>query len=313
MKGRVLITPRSLTGKKEPVLGKLEEAGFELVFANPGQAPTEEQLLELLPECVGWIAGVEPISERLLRSATRLRVISRNGTGTDNIPLGVAKELGIRIERAEGANARGVAELTIGLMLAALRNIPELDRTLRQGQWQRRRGVEIFDRLVVLLGCGAVGRMVAQMVLGLGARAASYDPFPNRSFLPAAEDRFRWISFEEAIETADVISLHCPPLENGRVLISRSVLERLKEGCCLVNTARAALVDELAVLDALENGKLSVYATDVFGAEPPPPASPLLAHPRVIATPHIGGYTEESVRRAAQAAVDNLLAALDLC
>src|ERR1700732_1050034 len=116
MSRRVLITPRSLTEKREPVLGLLEAAGFELIFASPGQVPTEEQLLELLPECVGWIAGVEPISERVLRAATKLRVISRNGTGTDNIPLSVAKDLGIRIERAEGANARGVAGFSIAFM-----------------------------------------------------------------------------------------------------------------------------------------------------------------------------------------------------
>lgn len=288
----------------------MEAAGFELIFANPGQAPTEEQLLQLLPGCVGWIAGVEPISERVLRAATKLRVISRNGTGTDNIPLSVAGELGIRIERAEGANARGVAELTIALMFAALRNIPELHHALRRGQWQRRSGIEIFDRLLVLIGCGAVGRMVIQMALGLGARTAAYDPFPNHSFVPAAGGRFRWVSFEEAIETGDIVSLHCPPLENGVPMFSRSVLERLGEGCCLVNTARASLVDERAVLDLLEKGRLRAYATDVFEREPPRAESPLLAHPRVIATPHIGGFTEESVRRAAEAAVHNLLAAL---
>jgi D-3-phosphoglycerate dehydrogenase len=310
MSRRVLISPRSLTERREPVLGLLEAAGFELIFANPGRAPTEEQLLELLPDCVGWIAGVEPISERVLRAATKLRVISRNGTGTDNIPLGVAKELGIRIERAEGANARGVAELSIALMFAALRNIPELHHTLRCGQWQRRGGIEIADRLVVLIGCGAVGRLVIQMALGLGARTAAYDPFPNYTFRPAGDDRFRWISFEEAISTGDLISLHCPPLEYGAPLFSRSVLERVKEGCSLVNTARATLVDEAAVLDSLEKGRLRAYATDVFDPEPPPIGSPLLAHPRVIATPHIGGFTEESVLRAAEAAVHNLLAAL---
>jgi D-3-phosphoglycerate dehydrogenase len=310
MSRRVLISPRSLTEKREPVLGLLEAAGFELIFANPGRAPSEEQLLELLPGCVGWIAGVEPISERVLRAATKLRVISRNGTGTDNIPLGVAKELGIRIERAEGANARGVAELSIALMFAALRNIPELHHALRGGQWQRRGGIEISDRLVVLIGCGAVGRLVVQMALGLGARTAAYDPFPNYSFTPVGDGRFQWISFDEAIRTGEVISLHCPPLEDGAPLFSRSVLERLKEGCCLVNTARATLIDEAAVLDSLENSRLRAYATDVFDPEPPPAGSPLLAHPRVIATPHIGGFTEESVRRATEAAVHNLLAIL---
>jgi D-3-phosphoglycerate dehydrogenase len=310
MSQRVLITPRSLTAKREPVLGLLEASGFELIFASPGLIPTEEQLLQLLPDCVGWIAGVEQISERVLRAATKLRVISRNGTGTDNIPLGVAKELGIRIERANGANARGVAELSIALILAALRNIPELNSALKHDQWQRRIGIEISDRLVVLIGCGAVGRMVVEMALGLGARTAAYDPFANHSFAPAGSGGFRWISFDEAISAADVISLHCPPLENGLPLLSRSVLERLKQGCCLVNTARANLVDESAILDSLENGRLRAYATDVFDPEPPLAGSPLLAHPRVIATPHLGGFTEESVRRATEAAVHNLLAAL---
>jgi D-3-phosphoglycerate dehydrogenase / 2-oxoglutarate reductase len=310
MSQRVLITPRSLTAKREAVLGLLEASGFELIFASPGLIPTEEQLLHLLPDCVGWIAGVEPISERVLRAATKLRVISRNGTGTDNIPLGLAKELGIRVERADGANARGVAELSIALIFAALRNIPELNHALKHDQWQRRIGIEIFDRLVVLIGCGAVGRMVIQMALGLGARTAAYDPFPNHTFAPAGPGEFRWISFDEAIGTADVISLHCPPLENGLPLFSRSVLDRLKQGCCLINTARANLVDESAVLDSLENGRLRAYATDVFDPEPPLAGSPLLAHRRVIATPHLGGFTEESVRRATEAAVHNLLAAL---
>jgi D-3-phosphoglycerate dehydrogenase / 2-oxoglutarate reductase len=306
----VLITPRSLTVKREPVLGQLEARGFELIFAEPGQVPTEEQLLELVPDCVGWIAGIEPISERVLRAATKLRVISRNGTGTDNIPLGLAKDLGIRIERAEAANARGVAELSIAFMFAALRNIPELDHLLRSGVWQRRSGIEIANRLVVVIGCGAVGRLVVQMALGLGAHTAAYDPFPSHSFAPAGDGRFRWISFEEAIETGDLISLHCPPLENRTPLLSASVMGRLKDGCCLVNTARSTLVDEAAVLDTLENGKLRAYATDVFDAEPPEAGSPLLTHPKVIVTPHIGGFTEESVQRAAQAAVDNLLSAL---
>jgi D-3-phosphoglycerate dehydrogenase / 2-oxoglutarate reductase len=306
----VLITPRSLTGKREPVLDQLEARGFELRFAKPGQVPTEEQLLDLVPGCVGWLAGIEPISERVLRAATKLRVISRNGTGTDNIPLGLAKDLGIRIERAEAANARGVAELSIALMFASLRNIPELDHLLRRGVWQRRSGIEIANRLVVVIGCGAVGRLVVQMALGLGAQAAAYDLFPNHTFAPAGNDRFRWISFAEAIETGDLISLHCPPLEDRTPLLSASVIGRLKEGCCLVNTARSTLVNEAAVLEALENGKLRAYATDVFGVEPPEAGSPLLTHPRVIVTPHIGGFTEESVQRAAQAAVDNLLSAL---
>ena len=263
-----------------------------------------------MPGCVGWIAGVEPISERVLRAATKLRVISRNGTGTDNIPLGVAKELGIRIERAEGANARGVAELSIALMFAALRNIPELHHALRGGQWQRRGGIEISDRLVVLIGCGAVGRLVVQMALGLGARTAAYDPFPNHSFTPAGTAGFDGSHLRKRSVPATSSVCIALPWKTVLPLFSRSVLERLKEGCCLVNTARATLVDEAAVLDSLENGRLAGLCDRCLRSRTAAAGSPLLAHPRVIATPHIGGFTEESVRRATEAAVHNLLAIL---
>jgi phosphoglycerate dehydrogenase-like enzyme len=118
----------------------LENAGYELVYVRPGITPTEDELLELVPDCVGWLAGVEPISERVLRAATNLKVISRNGTGIDNIPLNLAQELRIKVLRVEAANARGVAELTICLALAALRHLPALHCAVKQGKWKLIRG-----------------------------------------------------------------------------------------------------------------------------------------------------------------------------
>jgi phosphoglycerate dehydrogenase-like enzyme len=136
MSKRILITPRSLTQHHSPDLQALENAGYELVYVRPGITPTEEELLELVPDCVGWLAGVEPISERVLRAATNLKVISRNGTGVDNIPLKVAQELRIKVLRVEAANARGVAEPAICLALAALRHRPALHCALKQGKWK---------------------------------------------------------------------------------------------------------------------------------------------------------------------------------
>ena len=157
MTKRILITPRSLTQLHSPDLQGLENAGYELVYARPGVTPTEQELLELVPGCVGWLAGVEPISERVLRAATNLKVISRNGTGVDNIPVTLAQELSIKVLRVEAANARGVAELAICLALAALRHLPALHCALKQGQWKPIRGSEICGRLFGLIGCGAVG------------------------------------------------------------------------------------------------------------------------------------------------------------
>ncbi len=305
---RILITPRSLTRDPDPALQALVDDGYELVFSRPGETPDEAALLELLPGCVGWIAGVEPVSPRVLEAAPGLRAISRNGTGSDNLPLETAERLGIQVLRAGGANARGVAELAIGLLLASLRHIPEQSAALKAGLWQRRLGIEIENRTLGLIGCGAVGRLVARFALALDARVRVFDPYPDASFAPAGD--FAWMAFEQVLADAEMLSLHCPMPPDGRLVLDAATIGRLRVGCHVVNTARAALVDEAAMLAALERDQVRTYATDVFAAEPPEP-SPLLAHPRVIVTPHIGGLTTESVRRASVAAVENLRRALD--
>jgi D-3-phosphoglycerate dehydrogenase len=304
---RILITPRSLTRNPDPALQALVQNGYRLVFSRAGETPDEATLLDLLPGCVGWLAGVEPVSPRVLESAHDLRVISRNGTGSDNLPLEVAKRLGIQVLRAAGANARGVAELAIGLMLASLRHVPEQSAALKAGSWERRPGLEIEGRTLGLIGCGAVGRLVARFALALDARVRVFDPYPDAGFMP--EGDFAWAPLEQVLEEADLLSLHCPMPADGHALLDRSVIGRMRQGCHVVNTARAALVDEDAMLAALETGHVRVYATDVFTVEPPAP-SRLLAHPCVIATPHIGGLTAESIRRATVGAVENLQAAL---
>jgi D-3-phosphoglycerate dehydrogenase len=304
---RILITPRSLTRAPHPALQRLEADGHELVFSPPGDTPDENALLALVPGCVGWLAGVEPITPRVLRAATSLRVISRNGSGTDNIPLTVADALGITILRAGQANARGVAELAIGLALASLRHLPDSSHAIKAGAWRRSLGLEIEGRTLGVIGCGAVGRLVARLALALDARVLVHDPFPDLAFSPTGD--FAWASLDSVLAEAEILSLHCPMPADGETLLDPAAIASLRRGCHIVNTARAGLVDEAAMLAALETEQVRVYATDVFTVEPPEP-SPLLQHPRVIATPHIGGLTAESVTRATVAAVENLRQAL---
>ena len=304
---RILVTPRSLTRAPDPVLQLLVEDGYELVFSRAGETPDEPALLALLPGCVGWLAGVEPVSPRVLDAATGLRAISRNGTGIDNLPLDAADRLGIQVLRAGGANARGVAELAFGLLLASLRHVPEQNAALKTGGWHRRPGIEIENRTLGLIGCGAVGRLVARFALAFGARVRVADPYPDPGFIPDGD--FGWAPLAQVLAEAEMLSLHCPMPANGQALLDAAAIDRLPAGCHVVNTARAALVDEPAMLAALERDRVRVYATDVFAAEPPPPSA-LLSHPRVIATPHVGGLTAESVRRATVAAVENLRRAL---
>jgi len=254
---------------------------------------------------VGWLAGVEPIGPRVLAAAKGLKVISRNGTGVDNIDLSEASAHGIRVERAIGANARGVAELAIALMLSAFRHVPWSDSHLRRGDWQRRIGIEARGRTLAVIGCGAIGREVADLALGLGMWVVGYDPYPSNSF---ARPGFRLATLDEALIQADAVTFHCPPAD--RPLLDAETIARLKPGVVVVNTARAELIDDEAMLSALGSGQVSALATDVFRREPPE-MTPLLQHDRVILMPHAGGYTEESVERATRVAIENLLRVLE--
>ncbi|WP_420006405.1 phosphoglycerate dehydrogenase [Arenibacterium sp. LLYu02] len=304
MKGKIAITPRSLSGAGHPSLSLLTDQGYELVFPAPGQTPTEEALLSSVPGCVGWLAGVEPIPARVLDHADGLRVISRNGVGVNNIDLAAAERLGIAIERAAGTNARGVAELAITLMLAGFRHVPWSDAQLHQGKWERRKGIEAEGRTLGIIGCGAIGQTVARIAIGLGMKVLGYDPFPPKDFAP---EGFRMASLDEIFQLANAISLHCPP--SDKPLVDLQVVASLKPGVVMINTARAELIDEAAVLRGLKDGQISCLATDVFRTEPPE-ASELHSHDRVIMTPHAGGFTEESVTRATNTAVHNLLKVL---
>ncbi len=157
MNQRILVTPRSLTAEPHPDVERLREQGFDIVYSTAGAMPTEEELLRLVPDCVGWLAGVEPVTPRIVEAAEQLKVISRNGVGIDNLPVDLLKARGVAIRIAEGANALGVAELTIGLMFSALRSIPRVDAGIKTGGWPRLRGAEIRGRTVGVVGCGAIG------------------------------------------------------------------------------------------------------------------------------------------------------------
>jgi D-3-phosphoglycerate dehydrogenase len=304
---KILVTPRSLTRAGHPALDLLKEAGYDVIFSTPGKQPDEEELLRMLPGCVGMLAGVEKISARVLEAAKELKAISRNGTGIDNIDVEVAERLDIKILRAEGANARGVAELAIGLLFALTRSLSYSDSQMKSGKWSRKQGIEIDGRTLGLVGCGKIGKLVAQIALGLGMNVIAYDLYLDQAFTPSP--KFRFTSLDEVLRLADVISLHCPPTQDGTPIIDKEAITNMKKGVYLLNTARPSLIDEEAVLEALNTGQIAGFATDVFHQEPPK-LNELLSHENAIITPHIGGFTVESVNNAARVAVENLLEAV---
>jgi len=275
-------------------------------MCTPGKSPGEHELIRLLPGCVGWLAGVEKITDPVLARAADLRAISRNGTGVDSIDLAACERRGISVLRAEGANARGVAELTLALVLSLLRFIPWNDAKMKAGGWERKQGAELEGRTLGVIGTGRIGRLVTRFALALDMKVVGYDAYPDSGYAPSG---FRYAQLDEVLARADIVTLHCPHSPGEKPLIDRRALALMKKDARLINTARAGLVEDAAVLEALVAGKLAGYAVDAYDKEPPD-ASPLLADERVISTAHIGAYTAESVSKATRAAVDNLLAAL---
>ena len=304
---KILITPRSLTNNGHSTLDKLEEAGYELVFSTPGAFPSEDELISLLPGCVGYLAGIEEISAKVLDAAKDLKVISRNGTGVDSVDLGAADRNGIQVLRAAGANARGVAELTFGHILAVVRSIPFSDAAMKDQRWERRKGIELAGRTLGLIGCGVVGRLVAGFALAFDMDVIACDPRADMSFKPSK--RFAFASIDNVLDNSDIISLHCPSQSDGKPVIDAASIAEMKDGVYIINTARASLLDDKAILAGLQSGKIGGVVVDVFAPEPPADWT-LAGHEKVISSPHIGGFTSESIDRAVSVAVDNLLKAL---
>lgn len=302
---KILVTPRSVTKNGHPLLQKLIEAGFDLVLASPGVQPDEAELLQRLPGCVGYLAGVETISATVLKAADTLKVISRNGAGVNNVDLQAAKRLGITVLNAPGANARGVAELALAHILNLARSISFSDAALKNHSWERQKGIEVEGKTLGLVGCGNIGKKLAIFALALEMDVLAFDPYLDESFKPSP--RFRHCDLDELLSNSDFISLHCPAADQP--LINESQIAKMKDGVYLINTARAELVDEDAVKQSLKEGKIAGISIDAFTSEPPRNWS-LVEDTHALATPHIGGFTQESIHRAMKMAIDNLIVEL---
>lgn len=304
--GKVLVTPRALTKNPERVTQLLANNGLVPVFATAGQQPSPQELADLLPGCVGWIAGVEQITGDVVAKAPDLRVLSRFGTGTSNVDLLATKRHGVEVRSAGGANAQSVAELALGLTLDCLRGITQTSTVVASGGWQRQSGRELTGLVIAVVGYGAIGRIYATLMRSLGAAPIVFDPMlPPDQALP--EGISRADSVAAAVVHADVLSFHCPPGEQP--LFDADLLTLCPPGLIVINTARSELVDDDVMLAALQTGAVASYAVDAFDSEPPV-MSELLTHPHVIATPHLGAFTEEAIDRTLQVAVDNVVAAL---
>lgn len=306
---RLLVTPTSY-GKNDPRLKtELEALVGEVIYNPTGKPLSSDELINLLPGVDGYIAGLDVIDAKALKSADRLKVIARYGVGFDNVDLEAAKAQGITVTNTPGANSVSVAELALGLILALARQIPEAVDAVHQGKWPRYSGVSLEGKTVGILGLGAIGKKLARRLAGFDCRILAYDPFADALF--AKNNHIELASMDEVITQADFVSLHLPLLPKTRGIVDESFLNKMKKGSYLVNTSRGEAVNEEALLNALTSGHLKGAGLDAFIVEPPDPNHPLLALPQVIATPHLGAQTDGATSNMGWMAMKDCLAVLN--
>lgn len=307
MNYRVLVATRSFGSTSSKPWDVLTEAEVEVVKADMQGEITEARMIEMLQDIDGAIVGVVPMTARVLEKSPRLKVVSMHGVGVDHIDLEAASRLGIVIANCPGANDQAVADLAIGLMIAIARQIPRADRSLRQQQWGRHSGSELWGKTLGLIGYGRIGRGVAKRALGFDMQILVYDPYVLPEQVEFSEVKLT--SFEEVIQSADFISLHAALTPETRAMIGESQLKLMKPSAYLINTARGGLVDETALYQALRDRRIAGAALDVFVDEPPLD-SPLLQLENVVVTPHIGAHTQEAIERMGVMAAQNVILTL---
>jgi D-3-phosphoglycerate dehydrogenase len=281
-------------------------AGHELAFAD-GRTLAGEELVGALADADAAVVGRELIDDAVLTQAPRLKALSLYGVGFDNIDVAACAARGVDFLVRHGVNAEAVAEHTIGLMLASLRNIAYTDRLLHQGQWLKDGGRQLSGSTVAVIGCGHVGSRVARLLTAFRCRLLLND-IRDVSAL-ARETGGNSADFKQCLESADIVTVHVPLTARTAGLFDADTLARMRPGSVLVNTSRGAVVVLDALRNALKNGPLGGAALDVFEVEPLTDPR-LYAEPRLVGTPHIAGNAREAVEAMGHAAVDMLLACL---
>jgi len=238
------------------------------------------------------------VTAEVLAAGDHLKVVGRAGVGVDNIDVEAANQRGIAVLNAAGGNTISAAELTFGLMLALARNISRADASLKRGEWERNRfkGTELYGKTLGVIGAGRIGTEVARRARAFGMCVLVYDPYLSSD--RAGEIGGDLASLSTVLEQSDIVSVHTPLTDETRGLIGADQLALMKPGAYLINAARGGVVDESALAEALESGRLAGAGLDVFEREPPPTDSPLLKLENVLAVPHLGAATREAQTRS---------------
>jgi len=296
---KILIGPSSFSAIDASPMECLRETGCEVIDNPFKRKLTKPELVGLLGDGVtGLIAGLEILDREVLENS-QLKVISRCGAGMSNVDLKAAEELRVKVFSTPDAPTIAVAELTVGALLGMLRMFSEMDRDLHAGRWNKRIGVEINGKTVVIIGFGRIGRKVAALLRPFNVRIIAVDPNLHETI-----EGIEVLPLDKALRGADIITIHS---SGEGQLIGREEFKLIKKGAFLLNAARGGLIDEESLIRALEEGKIKGAWLDTFSIEPY--TGPLKKYPQVILTPHVGSYTMECRKSMEMQAVNNLISA----
>lgn len=271
-----------------------------------------EELLACIPEYDALVVRSETrVTAQVIEAGTRLQVIGRAGVGVDNIDVNAATRRGIVVVNAPTGNNIAAAELTLGHMLSMARNIPQAHSSVKSGAWQRSKfmGVELRGKVLGVVGLGKIGTEVARRAQGLEMRVVAYDPYMSPDH--AGKLGIETMALDDLLERADFVTVHVPLTNQTRGLIGAAQLRRMKPSARLINCARGGIIDENALVEALDQGLVAGAALDVFVKEPPAADSPLIRHEKVVVTPHLGGSTFEAQVEVALGVAEQIVEVLN--
>lgn len=287
------------------ILDNLNQLALNIFTQNGIQVDVKgkmkpEDLVDIIDNYDGIaLRGATQISEDVLKDVSRLKVIGRAGSGTDNIDATAATRKGIVVMNTPGGNTITTGEHAIALMLALARQVPQASASMKEGKWEKSNflGTELTGKTIGIVGLGNIGKVVAERALGLKMMVLGYDPYVHKE--DVLKLGIKPVTLEELYTRSDFITYHTPLTSETKGIINASAIAKMKKGVYIINCARGALVNENDLLEALESGKVKGVALDVYSVEPPPKDSQLLKHPNVILTPHLGASTMEAQEKVA--------------
>jgi len=304
---RILVTHNTIA----PSAVALLNANDIDVYFSPPYAASEDvaaRCAELAVDAIMVRQG--QINAEVINASPKLKVIVKHGVGVDNIDIAAAQARGVPVLRSMGSNALAVAEHSITLALALLKQLPMLDKAIKSGAWPKPSfiGRDIAGSVIGLVGFGAIGRETGRLAAALGMTVLVFDPVAAQG---AADCRYEPVTLDDLITRADIVSLHCPLTNETRHLINADRLARMKPDAILINTARGGIVDEAALLDALSRKQIAAAGIDSFSIEPPPADSLLWGLDNLLVTSHVAGVTKGSAIQMAETAARHIISVLD--